>query len=201
MNTPNTDSFNPYAAPTADTSFTPDARVGQSEAGSYYAMSVTKLWVMTVLTMGLYNVVFFYNHWKHLRDHHAQDVSPIGRAIFGAFTYFGLNSQIGDAARFRNIPTVGIFGAAPILFFASSAAGRVLDRVAGDELWVVLLNFVLVPIFAYCLASTQTTVNNLLRDEGYAGPVNDGATAGAVIFGVLGALVWGTSLLGVATML
>ena len=135
MTAPNTPGFNPYAAPSVDSGFAPGPQLGHV-VGSHYALSVTKLWVMSILSFGLYNLAFFYRHWAHLRDHHQQDVSPFWRAVFSPFTYFGFNSQVSDTANFRQVPLPAMMSAAPIVFFMASAIGRVLDRTADvTNLW------------------------------------------------------------------
>lgn len=197
MNTPNTNDFNPYAAPTADTNFTPGPQVGEQAIGSYYAMSITKLWIMSVLTFGLYNLAFFYRHWRHLRDHHQQDVSPFWRTFFSPFMYFGLNSQVTGAAQFREVPAPAMLAAAPALYFAANAVGRVLDRFSDDaSVGMTLLTFALVPLATYALTVTQSAVNRILEKEGYSGVINSGTTAGSIVVGILGGLLWTLALLG-----
>ncbi len=197
MNTPNTNPYNPYAAPTADANFAPGPQVGEQAIGSYYAMSVTKLWIMSVLTFGLYNLAFFYRHFRHLRDHQQQDVSPFWRTVFSPFMYFGLNSQISSAAQFKQVHVPAMLGAAPALYLGANAIGRVLDRMSDETaVGATLLSFALVPVATYALTTTQTAVNRILEKEGYSGPVNSGATAGSIVLGILTALLWIFALMG-----
>lgn len=202
MNTPNHDGYNPYAAPVADTGFGPGPELGEQAVGSYYAMSVTKLWIMSVLTFGLYNLAFFYRHWLHLRDHAQQDVSPFWRTFFAPLMYFGLNSQVSDAARFGQVRTPALLSSAAILYFAATAVGRILDRMFDEtDVAATLLTFALAPIATYAITMTQTAANRILEKEGYSGPVNSGVTAGSIIFGLLGGLLWAFGLLGTLSML
>jgi len=198
MNTPNTNEFNPYAAPSADTNFAPGPQVGAQSVGSYYAMSVAKLWIMSIVTFGLYNIVFFYRHFRHLRDHQQQDVSPFWRAVFSPFMYFGLNSQVSDAVRFSQVPVPALLGVAPWLYLAANAVGRVLDRMSDEgSAGATLLTFALVPVATYAITTTQTAANGILEREGYNGPVNSGATAGSIVMGILCGLMWIFGLLGI----
>lgn len=198
MNTQNTNDFNPYAAPAADTNFAPGPQFGAQAMGSYYGMSVTKLWVMSILTFGLYNLAFFYRHWRHLRDYEQQDVSPFWRTVFSPFMYFGLNSQVNDASQFREVPVPSMLGAAPIIYFAANVVGRVLDRISGENIdAAALLSFALIPIGTYALTLTQSVVNRMLQKEGYSGVINSGATAGSIVLGILGGLLWAFILMGI----
>lgn len=191
MSTPNPHDFNPYAAPTAEPSFAPDRSLGEQAMGSYYAMSVTKLWIMSILTFNLYNLVFFYRHWRHLRDHQHQSLSPFWRTVFAPLMYFGLNSEVSETARFRGVPVPALLGAAPILYFMIAAADRVLNHLVDEtSFWVDLATFLIVPVSTYALTLTQTAANRILEHEGYAGVTNRGATAGSLIVGTLGALLW-----------
>lgn len=199
MNTPHSNSHNPYAAPVAENQFAPGPPVSEQAIGSYYAMSVTKLWIMSVLTFGLYNLVFFYRHWRHQRDEHGHSVSPFWRAVFSPFMYFGLNQQISEAARFAAVPVSTLLGSAPFVYFVANALGRVLDRVYEEStVGVDLLTYALIPVGTYALALTQSAVNRILEKEGYVGPSNSGVTAGSIIFGALGAVLWAGAALGLS---
>ncbi|MGH1340838.1 MAG: hypothetical protein ACRBN8_04770 [Nannocystales bacterium] len=196
MNTPNTEAFNPYAAPTADTHLPPGASLGEEEVGSYYAMGVAKLWIMSVLSFGLYNFAFFYRHFRHLRDHKQQDVSPFWRAFFSPFMYFGLNTQVKAAAEFAEVRTPALLGAAPIVYFVANLVSRAVDRMPDSGMELTLASFALVPVMTSALAATQTAANRVLQKEGYRGPVNDGPTTGSIVLGILSGLMWVTILLG-----
>ena len=191
MDNPNDNAFNFYAAPAADAPFTPGAHADGQPVGSFYAMSVTKLWIVSVLSFGLYNLLFFYRHWRHLRDHGQQDVSPFWRTVFSPFMYFGLNTQVADAARFKQVPVPSTLGAAAGLYFAANVVGRFVDRIADDGgAWAAVVGLLVIPIATYALTVTQTAMNRVLATEDSRGPVNEGATVGSVIISILGGLLW-----------
>lgn len=197
MDNPNQNAFNPYAAPAAESGIASQGQTADQQVGSYYAMSVTKLWIMSVLSFGIYNLAFFFRHWRHLRDHQQQDVSPFWRTVFAPFMYFGLNSQVGDDARFKQISAPPTLGIAAGLYFGAGAAGRLVNRVADETAtWTLLVTALVIPIGAYALTVTQTAMNRILAAEGYRGPVNEGATAGSIIVGILGGVLWVFGILG-----
>lgn len=198
MNNPNTSDINSYAAPVADTRFGA-APLSEQTVGSYYAMSVTKLWIMSILTFGLYDLAFFYRHWRHLRDHHGRPLSPFWRTIFSSFMYFGLNAQVSEVARLYQVSVSSILGIAPFLYFGVHVVSRMSESSFAEASAAFdVLAFVVVPFGTYSLTLTQSAVNRILEKERYTGAVNSKATVGSVIAGVIGALLWCLVLLSFA---
>lgn len=52
--------------------------------------SVKKVVILSILTCGLYQVVWFYNYWKTLEIKFGYKLSPFWRALFGGITCFWL---------------------------------------------------------------------------------------------------------------
>ncbi|HZX29994.1 MAG TPA: DUF4234 domain-containing protein [Rhodocyclaceae bacterium] len=72
---------NPFAPPAATV-----ADVEQSSAEEtptpFFAVSTNKLLVMSICTLGLYQVYWFYKHWQHIRRREQSRLSPAPRALF-----------------------------------------------------------------------------------------------------------------------
>src|SRR5262245_22041834 len=71
--------------------FQPGAGPGPSSPApsgpAWFAVGTAKLVVMSVATLGLYQIYWFYQQWKRVRDG-GEDVWPLPRAIFGVlFSY------------------------------------------------------------------------------------------------------------------
>src|SRR5690606_29611544 len=54
-------------------------------APPFYVVSGNKLLLLYVGTLGIYQVYWFYKHWKQQRPHLEGDVSPVARSIFSVF--------------------------------------------------------------------------------------------------------------------
>jgi len=86
-------SSNPYAPPTAevqDVSYTP------ATEPPFFPVSVTKFVVMSVCTLSLYEIYWFYQNWKRVNLRDAEKVSPLARAIFAVFFCYQCFTRIRD---------------------------------------------------------------------------------------------------------
>lgn len=69
-----------------------------AEMGELHAMEVFKLLLMSVVTLGLYNVYWFYRNWKRLAERKSWEISPFWRAVFTPIWAFSLFDEIRDEA-------------------------------------------------------------------------------------------------------
>lgn len=67
--------------------FQPGGFTAAPSQTAWFAVGTVKLVVMSVATLGLYQIYWFYQQWKRVRDG-GEDVWPLPRAIFGVlFSY------------------------------------------------------------------------------------------------------------------
>jgi hypothetical protein len=88
-------SVNPYAPPTAyvaDISTPDDAAI----APRFFAVSVTKLVVMSVCTFSGYEIYWFYRQWKRIAERERESMAPLARAIFAFFYCYSCFARIRD---------------------------------------------------------------------------------------------------------
>ncbi len=69
--------YAPPKAVVADAAPTNDAGV------RFFAASPVKLVVLSICTLGLYQIYWFYKQWVLIRNHSEPDIIPWGRALFG----------------------------------------------------------------------------------------------------------------------
>lgn len=87
-------SANPYAPPTAAVD---DVRPEESAAQPpFFAVSLTKLLIMSVCTLSLYELYWFYRNWKCIKARERTNISPAPRAIFAYFYCYQCFSRIRD---------------------------------------------------------------------------------------------------------
>ena len=86
---------NPYAPPMAAVA---DIIPPTEEAAEppFFAVSVTKLAVMSVCTFTLYQVYWFYKNWQRVADRERESVWPLIRAIFAVFYCYPCFGRIRD---------------------------------------------------------------------------------------------------------
>ncbi len=113
---------NVYAPPRA---LVADVRPLESNAGVYFfAVSPTKLVVMSVCTLGLYQVYWFYKQWVFIRQRSEPLVIPWARALFGIFWCYSCFEFIRNDERVLKIEPNLPAGPLAIGWIAASLAWR-----------------------------------------------------------------------------
>jgi len=78
-----------------------------AQAGpSWFAVGPAKLVVMSVLTLGFYQIYWFYQQWRRVRDS-GEDVWPLPRSIFGVIFCYPLFQRVFQSARDVVAPAAG----------------------------------------------------------------------------------------------
>lgn len=93
----------------------------------WFLVGGAKLLVMSVATLGLYEIYWFYQHWKRVRDVQNDDLWPLPRAIFAIIFSFGLFERISDQAADRGLAQVPSPKVSAALFILLSFAWRLPD--------------------------------------------------------------------------
>jgi hypothetical protein len=139
------DTLNPYQAPAtvvADVS-----AVGLIEP-TYFPVGLVKLAVMSVVTLGVYKLYWFYQNWKAARRLDGDNPWPVPRALFYPIMSYSLFRRIDRYASRSGVPgRMAALGLALALFVLE------LAYRLPDPYWLLaLLSFVpLLPV--------QATVN------------------------------------------
>lgn len=188
---------NPYAAPSADLGVSaPEPAPGH--AASFYAMSPTKLVIMSWLTGGIYDLCFWWRQWG-ARRRAGEDVSVFWRTFFAPYTCFGFTKSVILARHMRDLGPSSLLGIAPSAYLVANLIELGINRVQdpGFQTFALISSVLANLVRASMLGAIQHAINELLNAEGYRGPYNRGVTAGAVVVGLLGIAIWGAALLGV----
>lgn len=155
-------------------------------ASPYYAVSITKLVVLSLCTFGLYELYWCYAQWARERSRTGESLSPILRAIFSPIWTFSLFDRINKRSMSSRI-------AAPWSANAAALGYLILTLVANlpDPYWLIaLLSFVpFVPV--------QATINALNAEAAPAAEKNTAFTGAEGAITAIGGLllflaVWGT---------
>jgi len=102
---------NPYAPPTANVA---DVQPDNDARLAHFAVSTTKLVVMSICTLSFYLIYWFYKHWKVIKDREGSDIIPMMRAIFAVFFVYSLFTNIRDEANRLGVKSVANVGVAAI---------------------------------------------------------------------------------------
>ena len=116
-----------------------------SESPFFFPVSIPKLVTLSVVTFGLYHLVWFYRNWALERERSRfEEISPFWRTFFALFYCRSMFSLVRDEARARGIPAAYSAG-------WLAAAFITLEFVAvrlPDPWWLVCLagSIALVPV-------------------------------------------------------
>jgi hypothetical protein len=113
------------------------------EKTRYFPVSVFKFCVMSVCTLGVYQLYWFYRNWSHIRERDNSDIWPLVRALFGIFTYPLLLGDLNDEE--SRSQEEGLQLTAPPSVLGPSAGyivANALWRMPGLLSWFGLLSFV-----------------------------------------------------------
>jgi hypothetical protein len=99
-------SHNPYAAPAASTSHSNDvANYGDlTAAPPFFAVSTTKMVVMSICTLGFYKIHWARSNWRLIKERDGSDIMPMMRAIFSLFFGYALLLRIKRDGEQAGVP-------------------------------------------------------------------------------------------------
>lgn len=121
-----------------------------ADAVALHPMSLGKLVVMSLCTLGLYEIYWFYRNWYLQKAFRQEDVSPFWRAFFAPLFGFALFRNVRNEAERNRLRVGWSAGGMGLLFLVLSALYRL-----PDPYWLVcLLTFV--PVLP-----VQRTINEL----------------------------------------
>ncbi len=183
---------NPFETPETDLSRDGAgwSAVDESNITSLYRMSTQKLLIMSIVSLGLYNLSWFWRQWRAARDS-GEDVSVFWRTVFGPLMYFDLKKRIDAQLLDAGVAEPPLYAAAPAVYLVAAVLGRVTDRIPEIPPVVdYLLIVVLTVVSAWALTRSQTAINSIFERKRSQAPSNDGFTAGSAVLGLIGVVVW-----------
>ena len=157
----------------------------------HYAVSTTKLYVMSVFTFGLYMWYWYYKNWEIERNRTNEDISPFWRAVFCLFYTHSLYDRFDWRARERqlnlswnpdSLATITV-----ILIFLDGFIERICSNTVGigvlDYISLLMGFIVIIPI-----AQAQKIVNQVNNDPG--GRLNAKFSSSNILLIILAGLIW-----------
>jgi hypothetical protein len=184
-------STNPYAPPKAAVA---DVAAVNDEP-IFFPVSRTKLIVMLVVTLTLYQLVWFYKNWA-LARRRGEPVLPLLRAVFAVFFCYSLFDRVRSRAAPAGVRLpAGLLATAWIVL---TLVGNVFDRVVSPEEFpaAFLISLVLLFAAASVLVPVQHAVNTINRVEVPDHDPNDRFTAANWLWIVVGGLFVALATLG-----
>lgn len=131
----------------------------------FFPVSLLKLSVFSVATLGIYSTYWFYRNWKSIKHNEGTSIMPIARAFFSYFWYYPLYSKLADDSveRFRTNLLPGR------LLAAMLAIGYFILLLISSVDYVGVPAIVLAPLLLVPLANY---INHISRDNNAAYLIN-----------------------------
>jgi hypothetical protein len=92
-----------------------------------HPMSPQKLVVLSLCTLGFYQLFWFYRNWRLVRDEGGEQVAPWIRTLFAPLTAFSLFDDVESLARRSRVPIHWSPIPLGIAYFLLSSAWRLPD--------------------------------------------------------------------------
>lgn len=86
-------------------SSTPVPPIPESQEPAYFSVSLLKLGILSVTTLGLYELYWMYQNWKLIKKRTGHNLSPFWRSFFGVLFVYPLLKDISST--FESHPTAG----------------------------------------------------------------------------------------------
>lgn len=93
-------SHDPYTPPAAALQDLPPDDIRDAP---FFVVSPTKVMLLSICTLGVYQLYWFYMHWQRWRRGRSETVWPVARAIFALFYVHALERRIGDVLDARAV--------------------------------------------------------------------------------------------------
>lgn len=180
-----------YAPPLANLEAPPRAACDDR----FYVVATRKMLLLYSLTLGMYQLYWYYRHWSQFNRATNAGVWPLPRAVFAVFSTHSLFHQIGahDVTGKRDGWDSGSYAAAMVFLLV---AGYVLMWAGGDSLFFALLTFSLLLPIGLVMLQVQREANARCGDP--EGASNSAFSGANYAWCVLGGLFWLLVLAGLA---
>jgi hypothetical protein len=144
----------------------------------YFPVSTVKLAVMSIVTFGLYQIYWFYQHWTRERARTGEGLWPLPRAIFGVLFAYSLARRIRGQAVAVKVPTLESPGLLAVAYFLLNGASLLPNPYS--LIWLVAF----VP-----LLPIQGAANRINQQVAPAAPRNDAYSGANIVMIVFGGIL------------
>ena len=98
---------------------------------AFFPVSLTKLLVLSICTLSLYEIYWFYKNWKLVKHHEQSDILPVARAFFTVLFCYSLFRRVDEESQ-----KLGMRGVSAGLLAAGWIVATVLHRLP-DPYWLI----------------------------------------------------------------
>lgn len=153
-----------------------------------FAVSTTKLLVMSMCTIGLYQMFWFYKNWSLIKLHQRSSILPAARAFFGVIFCYSCFSEIRAIGQRRGVPDAPAAGPLAVGWIIATLVWKLPDPFWFAALAAVLF---LMPVQVYANAVNDAVAPGHDRNSRFTGWNWAVAVPGGLLFvlAVIGAFL------------
>jgi hypothetical protein len=130
--------------------------MSQESSPVFFSVSTRKLVIMSIVTLGFYQVYWAYKNWQLIKSRDKSAIQPIWRAIFLLFFFYPLVDKIKTVANSNGVST----NYSPLLVTIVWVIIRISARVS-LEFSPLVVDIAICCIYALVLIPVQKTANQL----------------------------------------
>lgn len=165
------------------------------DAPLFLYIPVARLIVLSIVSMGLYEVYWIYKNWRYIKERDGLNISPFWRGFFGIFYCHSLLRRIHEDEEARSYQQ-------PAFTPGSLATGWVLLRILANGISrmpsvAASIISAFTPSFL-CLVPVQNHINAVTEKRNPAQKAY-GWSAGHIVCLVFGIVVWALLLVGLGS--
>ena len=136
---------------------------------------ITKIFILSIVTFGVYDFILLWNYWKTLKNNFGYKVSPFWRSFWCYFTNFKLFSIFAKYFETFNVKLWSPGWLAMLYLTLGSVANRISSRItkSGNHNWSLGITSLVLTIFAtLILVLIQKKINNINERYYHNAPKN-----------------------------
>ncbi|MGD2133039.1 MAG: transglutaminase domain-containing protein, partial [Maricaulaceae bacterium] len=123
-----------------------------------HPVRLSKFIILSILTLGLYHILWFWKNWRWSKENDPRSISPFGRSLFSILYYLPFYTLIREHSPGRTIPAF-VGGLLALIYFIWAIVGRVGDRFST---WS---GFAIIDLFLFIWAIPLVLAVNRLNAE------------------------------------
>ena len=174
-----------------------DIAVTTSDEAEYYVVAPRKFYLLSIFTINLYFVYWFYRNWRGIKLRTGRDMWPPMRGIFYIFFTHSLFADVDENIKSSGRSYSWNLSSLATLFVLVTIASAVLDRLSAKSVGspiTDLISLALVPVMPVFLLKAQHAINFACDDP--SGSTNSRMTIANWLWMALGAVFWLMGLAG-----
>ncbi len=112
----------------------------------YYPVSSFKFLVLSLISLGLYFVFWFYKNWEYVKYRERSTILPWGRAVFCTFWYYSLYKSIEKDPRFSETSLKVANGSVILILAIMFFIGNLISSIESIYSYIGLLASIIIAL-------------------------------------------------------